>query len=191
MPRSQHSEKDPPRRRARTKAARARGIVLIVSSLMLVSLALGAHISFASTTQDVTTTTSTNTSTTQANLLVGCGSLLSSCYPLQSSVVQWSVTFGSSAKTSYFGMELQAKGSNLAVLPKSVQVSAWMTYNGTEYWSNTYTLSYILLQTSASTSFHVPFAGGGEYVFYATFTSSGKVVAQQIVDPKIEPEFCG
>lgn len=182
-----HYKKD---ENARTsKAGQTKSIVLIVASLMLISLAItGAHATFASGPQGVTTTTSTYQSTTSANLL-SCGSLISTCYPLQSSVVQWSVVFGSSAQTSYFAMKIQASGTDAAVLPKSVQVTVWMTFNGSQYWSSSFTLSYILLQTSASYSFHTPFVGAGEYVFYATFTSSGKVVAQQIVDPKIEPEY--
>jgi hypothetical protein len=167
-----------------------RALVLSVAFVLLVSLAVSsAHVSFASSSQGVTTTTTSYATTSSSQGLLSCGSLLSTCYPLQSSVVQWSVQFGSSAQSSYFTMKVQASGSNAAVIPKSVQVSAWMTYNGAKYWSSTFTLRYILLQTSASTSFHVPFVSGGEYVFYATFTSSGKVVAQQIVDPKIEPEF--
>jgi hypothetical protein len=165
-----------------------RASVLIVASILIISLAISsAHVSFASGPQGVTTTTTSYAKTTTSPNLLSCGSLLSTCYPLQSSVVQWTVVFGTSAQSSYFEMKVQASGSNAAVIPKTVQVTAWMTYNGSKYWTNSFALSYLLLQTSASVSFHVPFVAGGEYVFYATFTSSGKVVAQQIVDPKIEP----
>jgi hypothetical protein len=171
------------------KMRRVRAAVLVMATLMFVSLAISTSHAFATSSQQVTTTTTTYSSTSTSSGLLSCGSLLSTCYPLQSSVVQWAVVFGSSAQNSYFTMEVQASGTGAAVIPKSVQVNAWMTYNGTEYWKTSFTLNYILLQKSASESFHVPFVSGGEYVFYATFTSSGKVVAQQIVDPKIEPEW--
>ncbi len=54
------------------------------------------------------------------------------------------------------------------------------------------TLSYAKGQTSASTTFTVPFKTGGDYTFYSTFVSAsnGNVnVAQQVVDPKIEPQW--
>jgi hypothetical protein len=171
------------------KTSRFKVLLLVSLSILFVSFAISAaQVSFASASSEITTTTTTYSSTSPPSLLTGCGSLLSACYPLKSSVVQWSVNFGSSPSTSHFTLTVQASGSSAPIL-KSVQVSTWMTFDGAKYWTSSFSLSYLLLQTSASKTFTVPFVNGGEYVFYATFTSNGKVVAQQIVDPKIEPNW--
>jgi hypothetical protein len=44
-------------------------------------------------------------------------------------------------------------------------------------------------QSFATLTFNAPFKAGGEYIFYANFISGKIIVAQQIVDPKIEPQF--
>ncbi len=127
-------------------------------------------------------TTVTQTSTTYT----------SSTNPLQSSVISWNVNWGKSAATSYFTIQVNATGNYAQTAPQKVLVNAKMTLNGTAYWTGSMTLSYAKGQTSASTTFTVPFKTGGDYTFYSTFVSAsnGNVnVAQQVVDPKIEPQW--
>jgi hypothetical protein len=130
----------------------------------------------------VLTTTVTQASTTYT----------STANPLQSSVISWNVNWGKSATSSYFIIQVSATGNYATTAPQKVLVAAKMTLNGTAYWTGSMTLSYAKGQTSASTTFTVPFKTGGDYTFYATFVSASNGnlnVAKQVVDPKIEPQW--
>ena len=110
-------------------------------------------------------------------------------YPMQSGI-QYSFIQGTQATNSYFDMTVSAWASSSSVIPSHVAVNYWVTVNGTIYYNHGCSLNYNPGQLSNSCSFTVPFKGNGDYWFYATFQdNSGKVVAQAIVDPLIEPEW--
>lgn len=110
-------------------------------------------------------------------------------YPMQSSL-QWTFVQGTTPANSYFEITVAAFGSNPSLIPSQVYVSFWITYNGMLYYNHACLLNYNSGQTSASCSFNAPFIGNGDYTFYATFfNSAGHVVAQNITDPRIDPDW--
>jgi hypothetical protein len=110
-------------------------------------------------------------------------------YPLQSSVETWIFNKGTNIQTSSFTIAVGLVGTDPARIPKQIQVIAWITHNGVQYWETSLSIDMWGNQETATLIYSAPFDGGGEYVFYATFVSGGVVVAQQVVDPKIEPEY--
>jgi hypothetical protein len=114
-------------------------------------------------------------------------------YPLQSSV-SWNFVQGTNAGNSYFNMQVTVSGTNA---PSHVAMNMGLFFipldanaNWTNVWNHGASLNYNTGVTSQSVSFTIPFKGAGEYLFVANFqNNAGQMVAQSIVDPKIEPEF--
>jgi hypothetical protein len=113
--------------------------------------------------------------------------------PLQSSLT-WNFVQGTNAGNSYFNMELTVWGDNA---PNHVALTYSLYYiptgsnaNWTDVQNHGASLNYGNGVTSQSVSFTIPFKGSGEYLFVSTFeNNAGQLVAQTIVDPKIEPEY--
>ncbi len=75
-----------------------------------------------------------------------------------------------------------------STMMRSSNFSQSMTMSST-YFNQACAMHFAAGNTSSTCALTAPFNGGGEYVFYATFKSNGIVLAQQIVDPTIEPEW--
>ena len=110
--------------------------------------------------------------------------------PLSSSLT-WNFVQGTNAGNSYFTMEVTVYGNSppshvaltysLYYMPEGATTFKDVQNHGAS-------LNYGNGVTSQSVSFTIPFKGPGTYIYVANFKdNSGKMVAQSIVDPKIEP----
>jgi hypothetical protein len=117
-------------------------------------------------------------------------------FPLQSSVLSWTLvadkpTGDGTIRGGHIIIIVGATAADIASIPKNVIVKSWVTFgpNGKVIYRNDCPLHFAPGSLTATCTIKANFKGAGEYTFYANYLSDGKLVAQQIVDPKIEPEF--
>ncbi|MHB8568349.1 MAG: hypothetical protein ACYC7D_14350 [Nitrososphaerales archaeon] len=106
------------------------------------------------------------------------------------STVSYNFVKGSDPASSYFILTVSATVNNGDAFAKhQLQVQSWGKVNGTGFATATCSLRFSEDQLTDSCSFTMPFAGSGNYGFYALVSANHKILSFSVIDPLIEPEW--